>query len=181
MTCLNRSLSLCMVYVLGFVTMGMAQNISNRPGDTHLLLSKAPPYQNLAGSMADSILDANAYPDPKSVLYKSLIIPGWGQIVNKQAWKVPIIYGLLGGLTGYSIFLTQKYHDYRAAYYNLSGNPAPTDMRFGPTPSYIPPNANISSLRSNRDNFRNRRDFIYVTIVLAYGLNAIDALSLIHI
>ena len=41
------------------------------------------------------------YPNPKSVVRKSLIIPGWGQVVNKQAWKVPIVYGLIGGLGYY--------------------------------------------------------------------------------
>lgn len=120
------------------------------------------------------------YPDPKSVLYKSLMIPGWGQVINKQWWKVPIIYGLLGGLSAYSIFLTKKYHDYRAAYYNLNED-TPDDERFGSTPSYISPNANLSSLRDNRNFFRNRRDFIYLTIGLAYGLNAIDAYIFAHL
>ncbi len=108
------------------------------------------------------------------------MVPGWGQIVNDQWWKVPIIYALLGGLTGYSIYLTKKYHDYRAAYYNLNDE-TPDDMRFGSTPSYIPGDANLSSLRDNRNFFRNRRDFIYITIGLAYGLNAIDAYIFAHL
>ena len=32
--------------------------------------------------------DRNEYPEPKSVMFKSMMIPGWGQIVNKQTWKV---------------------------------------------------------------------------------------------
>src|SRR5699024_1022372 len=61
-------------------------------------------------SFIDSVNNGlqNSYPDPYSVLYKSMIIPGWGQIVNRQVWKVPIIYGLLGGLSWYSIHLTKK-------------------------------------------------------------------------
>lgn len=120
-----------------------------------------------------------ALPDPNSVLYKSMILPGWGQIVNRQAWKVPVIYGLLGGLGYYSVHLTKKYHDYRAAYYNLNPD-TPGDFRFGQTPSYISENANLQELRNLRNSFRNRRDLVYVGIVLAYGLNIVDAYVFAH-
>lgn len=119
------------------------------------------------------------FPNPNSVLYKSMIIPGWGQIVNKQAWKVPIIYAALGGLGYYSIHLTKKYHDYRAAFYNLNPD-TPDDLRFGPTPSYIPESANLNEVRDLRNQFRNNRDLVYVGIVLAYGLNIIDAYVFAH-
>ena len=118
------------------------------------------------------------YPNPKSVVRKSLIIPGWGQVVNKQAWKVPIVYGLIGGLGYYSVYLTKQYHDYRAAYYNSFATN--TDMRFGPTPEYLE-GQNASGLKSNRDFLRNRRDFIYVTIFLSYVLNAVDAYVFAHL
>lgn len=108
------------------------------------------------------------------------MIPGWGQIVNKQAWKVPIIYGLLGGLTYYSIYLTRKYHDYRAAYYNLQYG-QDGGYKFGPTPAYLSGNVSSRALQYNRNYFRNRRDFIYITIALAYGLNAIDAYVFAHL
>jgi hypothetical protein len=118
-------------------------------------------------------------PNPTSVLYKSMIIPGWGQIVNKQAWKVPIVYAVLGGLGYYSVRLTKKYHDYRAAFYNLNPD-TPDDLRFGSTPSYIPENANLNEVRDLRNKFRNNRDLVYVGIVLAYGLNIIDAYVFAH-
>ncbi len=118
-------------------------------------------------------------PDPKSVMYKSMIIPGWGQIVNKQIWKVPIVYGMIGGIAWYSIYTNSQYHDYRAAYYNL--NPElPDDLRFGPTPSYIPEDANLEEVRTNRNKFRNRRDLLYVCIALAYGLQIVDAYVFAH-
>ena len=118
------------------------------------------------------------YPNPKLVLRRALIVPGWGQVANKQVWKVPLVYGLLGGLTYYSVYLTKKYHDYRAAYYNsFSAN---TDLRFGPTPAYLE-GANQSGLQSNRNFLRNRRDFIYVTIGLAYVLQVIEAYVFAHL
>jgi len=119
-------------------------------------------------------------PDPKSVMHKSMIIPGWGQIVNKQAWKVPIVYGLLGGVAYYSIYLTKKYHDYRAAYYNLDPQQTNNDFRFGQTPSYISKNANVDQLKTIRNTYRNRRDMAYIGVALAYGLNIIDAYVYAH-
>ena len=39
----------------------------------------------------------------KSALWKSAIIPGWGQVYNKQAWKVGIIYGGAAAVTYFAI------------------------------------------------------------------------------
>lgn len=118
------------------------------------------------------------FPNPKAVMRRSLIVPGWGQVTNKQAWKVPIVYGLLGGITYYSITLTKNYHDYRAAYYNSTN--ANSDFRFGATPAYLQ-GVGANELRSNRDFFRNRRDFVYLTIGLAYLLNVVDAYVFAHL
>jgi hypothetical protein len=119
------------------------------------------------------------YPDPHKVLYRSLMIPGWGQVINHQIYKVPIVYALLGGLTGYTIYLTKTYHDYRAAYYNLNSQ-TPDDKRFGPTPAYLE-NVDLSALKQKRNSIHNRRDFMYITILLAYGLNALDAYIFAHL
>lgn len=126
----------------------------------------------------DTLGSEREFPKPTSVLYKSLMVPGWGQITNKQAWKVPIVYALLGGLAWYSVELTKQYHDYRAAYYNATSDEG--DLRFGPTPAYISPDASPDQLRNNRNRLRNRRDFVYIAIGLAYGLNAIDAYVFAH-
>lgn len=115
------------------------------------------------------------YPSPKSVLYKSLIVPGWGQVVNRQIWKVPIIYGMFAGVGVYTVFLDGQYKDYRAAYYNATHE----DMRFGPTPERLQ-NVNVNQLQSTRNSYRNQRDFMFVVMGLAYGLNALDAYIFAH-
>jgi hypothetical protein len=116
-------------------------------------------------------------PHPRKVMFRSMIIPGWGQATNRQYWKIPVVYGLLGGLAVYSFWTHNQYSDYRAAYYNAaSGN---DDMRFGPTPpnlSGVPP----ESLRFSRNSFRNQRDFSFILITLAYGLNILDAYIFAH-
>jgi hypothetical protein len=118
------------------------------------------------------------YPEPKSVMYKSLMIPGWGQIVNKQAWKVPIIYGLFAGIGYYTYTIHQDYREYKAAYYN-SQRGEDSDFKFGPTPERLQ-GVNGNQLRSNRNSLRNRRDLMFVVLVLAHGLNAVDAYVFAH-
>ena len=161
-------------------TAGSLETSLADPADPNAAQIHARTY-NSNGFDTDTLRNGErSLPDPNKVLRRSLLIPGWGQVTNKQAWKVPIVYGLLGGLTYYSIYLNKKYHDYRAAYYNLNPDITGDDQRFGPTPSYIPENANLQSLRQIRNGFRNRRDFVYISIGLAYGLNAIDAYVFAH-
>ncbi|TVQ65421.1 MAG: hypothetical protein EA360_09580 [Balneolaceae bacterium] len=118
------------------------------------------------------------FPTPKSVLYKSMMIPGWGQIENRQAWKVPIVYGLFAGVGYYTWTLNNQYSDYRAAFYNQSRGEE-SDFRFGPTPERLL-GINPQQLQSARDSFRNQRDFMFVVMALTYGLNILDAYVYAH-
>lgn len=119
----------------------------------------------------------NEYPSPRSVMYKSLMIPGWGQIENRQIWKVPIVYGLFAGVGFYTVFLNDQYQEYRAAYYNSF--PDNDDERFGPTPERLQ-GINANQLQSERNSLRNQRDFMFVVMGLAYGLQALDAYVYAH-
>lgn len=175
---LNRFLSILIAFLCLVVYPGLSQSLSQQLANRPL----SHPY-NFSQSTDILLQDTTGtvnqeFPDPKDVMFKSMLIPGWGQITNKQIWKVPIVYGMLGGLTWYSVFLNKKYHDYRAAFYNQTQDPS--DFRFGQTPPYLAQETNTDFLRSNRNSFRNRRDFIYITIGLAYGLNIIDAYVFAH-
>ncbi len=111
-------------------------------------------------------------PAPSSVWVKSAAVPGWGQVVNRQAWKVPVIYGVLGGIAFFAVDQHQSYLDYRAAYYNSI--PGRDDQLYGPTRpdlAGLPP----EQLRFNRNSYRNRRDLSIIVFVAAWGLNVIDA------
>lgn len=117
-------------------------------------------------------------PKPRSVLFKSMMVPGWGQIENGQIWKVPIIYGMFVGIGFYANNLNNQYQDYRAAYYNLSQGDE-TDYKFGPTPENLQ-GISANQLQSNRDVLRNQRDFSFIVMGLAYGLNILDAYVYAH-
>lgn len=175
LTFLIRSISLILLFGICNQTNGHSQN--------HLISNAfVPQTYSLNQSIinSDKNTSAGEFPDPKLTLRRSLILPGWGQVTNNQIWKVPIVYGVLGGLTYYSITLNKQYHDYRAAYYNLHPD-TPNDLKFGPTPGYIDTNSSLQLLRENRNFYRNRRDLMYVMIGLSYALNAIDAYVFAHL
>lgn len=170
---LIRSISIALLLGVLITANGTAQNISS----SQSFVTDNYYFKTTVGKL-DSL--EKEFPDPKMVLRRSLILPGWGQVTNNQIWKVPIVYGVIGGLTYYSIHLNKRYGDYRAAYYNLNPQ-TPDDNKFGPTPGYIPEDANLEALRQTRNNFRNRRDLVFVFIGLSYALNAIDAYVFAHL
>lgn len=170
---LTRSTRLALFVSLVFFVEGVSQNFSARQ-------NFVPQNYSLDKSIEASDSMRIEFPDPNKVLKQSLILPGWGQVTNDQIWKVPIVYGMIGGLTYYSIYLNNQYKDYRAAYYNLNPD-TPDDNRFGPTPGYIPQDASLEAIRELRNTLRNRRDLVFVFIGLSYALNAIDAYVFAHL
>ena len=125
--------------------------------------------------------EKSVFPQPKQVMLKSLMVPGWGQVENKQIWKIPIVYGMLGGLIWNSVRLTKRFHDFRAAAFNAQVEGTEMDdMRFGPTPDFLDGDFSDSFLTERRNELRNNRDLMYILIGVAYGLNVLDAYVTAH-
>lgn len=134
-------------------------------------------------SSTEASTKKDTVPEPVSVMYKSLFVPGWGQAVNEQYWKIPVIYAALGGVIAYTVYLDGKYDDFRAAYYNSNADEETgryTDEKFGPTPDYLE-GVVTSQLRFNRNYYRNTRDLMFIMTGLAYGLNVLDAYIFAHL
>lgn len=146
------------------------------PADFTLLEQR---YYGTGFSLPDTIQQSNRieFPSPRSVMFKSMMIPGWGQIQNRQIWKVPVIYGLFTGVGVYTVYLNNQYQDFKAAFYNSSSEN--DDLRFGPTPERLQ-GVSPNELQSNRNSFRNQRDFMFIVFGLAYGLNVLDAYVFAH-
>lgn len=48
--------------------------------------------------------------------FASALLPGYGQIYNKQYWKLPLLYGTIGGSIGLSIAYGNKYRPLKKQY-----------------------------------------------------------------
>lgn len=52
----------------------------------------------------------------KRVCLTSVVLPGFGQIYNKQYWKLPILYGTVGTSLGLCLWSNSKYKPLKAQY-----------------------------------------------------------------
>lgn len=130
---------------------------------------------------------------PDGALYRSLAVPGWGQIYNRQYWKLPFVYGALGGITAVSIKATRQHRLYTRAYQYRAWQT--TDGEEHPFPEYedeylevlqiecgnVDCSPSASALKQLRDNFRRNRDLSRFGIGLVYGLTVIDAFVSAHL
>lgn len=113
---------------------------------------------------------------PTGALWRSALVPGLGQIYNRQPIKTPIIVAALAGLTVMAVHNDNQFDLYNRAYlYGAYLNEEPH-----PFPDYESdylrfPGVSTSALRARRDGFRRNRDMTIIGIVLAYGLNVLDA------
>ncbi|MGI4761800.1 MAG: DUF5683 domain-containing protein [Janthinobacterium lividum] len=115
------------------------------------------------------------------------LIPSGGQIYNKRYWKLPIVYGMVGGL-GYWIYFQQsRYLEYKQAYYIIRDVPTTTTAV---TPSaYLNetdfPNArretSLSNIYNNFTGYRSYRDLAILVGALGYSLQILDAVVDAHL
>lgn len=59
----------------------------------------------------------------------SLVAPGFGQIYNRQAWKLPILYGGVGGFLTGGILFHNKHKTYKAEYQRTVDLRLPPDVQ----------------------------------------------------
>ena len=103
---------------------------------------------------------------PNKVALYSALLPGLGQIYNKRAWKIPIIYG--GGmfLVFSSINSNTQYLFFRdALFLEVDGDPDTINET----------GLNESQIRRRVEFFRRNRDFYYILTGALYLLNILDA------
>lgn len=122
---------------------------------------------------------------PHKATFYSAIFPGLGQIYNKKYWKLPIVYGAIGGL-GYAIhFNSTNYKKYKNAYRDfLIQDPGNTSylevLPVTLTMEEIEANPSLSNwfrnaLEKKRDYYKRYRDLSYIGMAAIYVLNMIDA------
>jgi hypothetical protein len=124
--------------------------------------------QSDSTSVADSARAARKriYSAPRRASILSAVLPGAGQVYNRKYWKVPLIYGALGGL-GYMFYVNNdNYNYYRRNLAALSDKDESTE--------------NVTPYDSNglielKQTYRRYRDFAGFGIILVYLINIVDA------
>ncbi len=99
----------------------------------------------------------------------SAVLPGLGQVYNKKAWKVPIIYAGFGVMGYFIVNNNNEYQLYRQAYvYTANDETYPTDNPY--VGKYT-----LDQLQTGMDFYRRNRDLTIIITSLWYVLNILEA------
>lgn len=121
-------------------------------------LSKMTPHEILIDEMNIS----GNFKMQKSTLgavWRSFVVPGWGQIYVESYWKAPLFFGASAGLVGLIIYNNSLYQDFALQIDNLA---EPTDSE-------------LAILKSKREFYRDQRDMSAFYLLGVYVLAAVDA------
>lgn len=121
----------------------------------------------------DSLPNRSRWDQPGMVALQSAILPGLGQIRNRQIWKVPIIYA--GGAVIYYFARENNklYQEHRQAYeYRTDDDPNTID----PFPYY-----SDFGLLDLREQYHTARDLTIIVGVIGYAANILDAYVYSHL
>ena len=105
--------------------------------------------------------------DPKKAALFSAVLPGLGQVYNKQYWKVPFV--IAGGV------MLGHYIKYRDRLYNSLRSALIAETDADPRTNNPFPRLNEETLQANVDKLRRDRDYLMIMTTIFYFLNIIDA------
>lgn len=133
----------------------------------------------------DSLRPIAFMPNPSKVLWMGAILPGYGQILNRKYWKLPIVYG---GFLGCAYFITWnsgKYNSYKTAYRDITDNDPNTNSYKDIIPkgytyesfiaSYGGESTYSNTLKTKQDTYRRYRDMSILASIAYYGVTLVDA------
>ena len=124
-------------------------------------------------TLSEPELKREPFITPKKKAMFSAILPGLGQIYNKQYWKLPIVYGGLGVAGYYLVKNTDDYNKYRRIY---AGRLSGREEYFQMESQYT-----LEQIKIKQDEAREYRDLTVLFTVLGYGLQIVDALVFAHL
>lgn len=125
---------------------------------------------------------------PGKATLLAALLPGAGQIYNRRWWKLPLVYGALGGTIYGEIFYQQRYRQFADAYNKLIDPTAinpDTGVRYQIGDAALGPQARtfrtVDAINTGVVFYRGYRDIFYLYIGIAYSLQIVDALVDAHL
>jgi len=131
--------------------------------------------------VSDTLVQNFKFKKPNRAALHSAIIPGWGQLTNAQAWKIPIVYAGLGTTTYFIIWNHNQYKRFRNAYRIRSDNNPNTKDEFDNPIDIKKPNYSTEAVLRLREDYRRNRDLSIILTAGFYALNVLDAYISAHL
>ena len=121
-------------------------------------------------------MDVYAKHSPAKAAIMSAVMPGLGQIYNRQYWKVPIVYAAVGASVVVFLKWQNEYIRYRRAYIDIKDGDPYTNFHetLGFPPTYDR-ERKLQFITTRKEKLRTWRDWSIVAMVAAYSLNIIWA------
>jgi hypothetical protein len=153
----------CLFFLVFISNFAMAQD----PTDNIVVYAKTKRLLLAQDSIAN-LYDANR---PSKAAFYSAVIPGLGQAYNGKYWKIPLVYGAIGGSVYAYIFNDREYDRLRTAFQiRLSGGTNDEFSNENGTP--IITNAGLE--RAQKVTQRNKELSLLITAAI-YAIQIIDA------
>ena len=116
---------------------------------------------------------------PGKAALLAAILPGAGQIYNHRWWKLPLVYGSLGGVIYGEYYYQKGYTEFKDAYNNVTSRKyALHDPNLGDRAKLF---NSVDALNNGIIFYRGYRDIFYLYVGIAYGLQIVDALVDAHL
>ena len=132
-------------------------------------------YSNATPAASDTVTKKPQpwQPNPKKAGLYSALLPGLGQLYNRQYWKIPVVYAGLGAAGYFFIKNLNDYQSYRKAYLGRINNPYPTDEY---VKSYT-----TDQLQQLQDDYSRYLNLTVLFGTLGYALQVLDAITSAHL
>lgn len=141
-------------------------------------------------SVSDSVVmqpNVKVLPQPVKVVWWAAAIPGYGQILNRKYWKLPIVYAGFMGCYFAINWNSNRYVSYKNGYLDITDTDDATKSYLALIPegrtmdSYGGQTAFTGLLKSGMEQSRYYRDLSVIVSIAYYGLTIIDAFVDAHL
>ena len=122
---------------------------------------------------------------PRTATIRSAMVPGWGQVYNRQYWKLPLVAGAFAVNIYFIVRNDMRYHYYR----NILGTTYAGGTTSTATTFKVPIYDDPASIREyNQDQlnnivagYRKNRDGSYLILLAVWAGNIVDANVTAHL
>jgi hypothetical protein len=178
------------VVLLGVSYGALAQNTGNdslRKAKAPVVINDTLRTYDLNQLNTDTLITIKKAPySPKRATFFALIIPGGGQIYNRDYWKLPLVYGGLGAAVYTIRWNTLRYRDFLEPY--LTSVDPNTGSPTGKTQYevYVRGKDEVRTLtldqvKRGKTYYRRYREYGFVILAAVYALTAVEANVAAHL
>ncbi len=130
---------------------------------------------------------------PRGALWRAAALPGWGQLYNRQYYKIPVVVAGLGAILYAAIDTNGRYLLLKRAHAYKRSVEAPGEIenpeqyqQFQPQyeqvlAQYGQQELSAQFLRRQRENLNRYRDLSFVGVGVVYALTVLDAYVSAHL